>query len=172
MSSPGDPICPLPLDAVSFTSKLWRKLDLKARPDNIQCTTCILYMCVMYYTDDIMHVHVVVSVARQEEGTKMSCLRWDSNPRLYSRQSALPLSYQGMYMCVMYIRVHHCVLLQVYFMQPHAQQIEILQWAAEWSRYCAILFYHTTQAADSDIRIDFNEGEISPSIAPCTCTCF
>lgn len=28
----GDPLCPLPLDAVSFTSKLWRKLDLKVSP--------------------------------------------------------------------------------------------------------------------------------------------
>ena len=27
----GDPVCPLPLDSVSFTSKLWRKLDLKVR---------------------------------------------------------------------------------------------------------------------------------------------
>jgi hypothetical protein len=72
----GDPVCPLPLDAVSFTSKLWRKLDLK-----------------------------------------------------------------------------------VYFLRPHPQQSEILQWAAEWSRHCAVLFYHTTQAGNSDIRVDFNEGQ-------------
>ena len=49
--------------------------------------------------------------------------------------------------------------IQVYFMRPHPQQSEIVQWAAEWSRYCAVLFYHTTQAGDSDIRVDFNEGE-------------
>ena len=45
-------------------------------------------------------------------------------------------------------------------MRPHPQESEILQWAAEWSRYCAVLFYHTSQAGDSDIRVDFNEGEI------------
>ena len=43
-------------------------------------------------------------------------------------------------------------------MKPHPQQSEILSWAAEWSRHCAILFYHTTQPGDSDIRVDFNEG--------------
>ena len=32
----GDPVCPLPLDAVSFTTKLWRKLDLKVNITGIQ----------------------------------------------------------------------------------------------------------------------------------------
>lgn len=49
--------------------------------------------------------------------------------------------------------------MQVFFMQPHPQQSEILQWAAEWSKHCGILFYHTTKHKDSDIRVDFNEGE-------------
>jgi len=44
-------------------------------------------------------------------------------------------------------------------MKPHPQQQEILQWAAEWSRYSAVLFYHTKKAKESDIRVDFNEGE-------------
>lgn len=48
----------------------------------------------------------------------------------------------------------------MYFLKPHPQQTEILQWAAEWSRHCAILFYHTTKLGDSDIRVDFNEGII------------
>ena len=44
-------------------------------------------------------------------------------------------------------------------MKPHPQEQEILQWAAEWSRYSAVLFYHTKKAKGSDIRVDFNEGE-------------
>lgn len=70
-----DPLCPLPLDAVGYVSKLWRKKDLK-----------------------------------------------------------------------------------VYFLQPHPQQAEILRWAAEWSKYCAVLFLETSSLQQGDIRIAFNEG--------------
>ena len=34
-----------------------------------------------------------------------------------------------------------------------------MSWAAEWSRYCAIIFHKTTSAQNSDIRVDFNAGE-------------
>ncbi len=71
----GDPTCPLPLDAVGFLNKLWRKNDLN-----------------------------------------------------------------------------------VYFLRPHPQQEAIMQWAAEWSKYCAILFYETADVTKSDIRVDFNSG--------------
>jgi hypothetical protein len=74
-----DPMCPLPLDAVGYVSKLWRKRDLN-----------------------------------------------------------------------------------VYFMKPHPQEDTILSWAAEWSKYCAIIFYKTSSAQNSDIRVDFNAGKLDP----------
>ena len=48
--------------------------------------------------------------------------------------------------------------LNVYFMKPHPQEDIILSWAAEWSKYCAIIFYKTSSPQNSDIRIDFNAG--------------
>ena len=48
--------------------------------------------------------------------------------------------------------------LNVYFMKPHPQEDTILSWAAEWSKYCAIIFYKTSSPQNSDIRIDFNAG--------------
>ena len=72
-------------------------------------------------------------------------------------KSVMLALYMHMYDVQMYVSFY--VYIQVYFLRPHPQQSEILQWAAEWSRHCAVLFYHTTQAGDSDIRVDFNEGE-------------
>ena len=71
-----DPLCPLPLDAVGYVSKLWRKRDLN-----------------------------------------------------------------------------------VYFMKSHPQEDTIMAWAAEWSKYCAIIFYQTSSPQNSDIRVDFNAGD-------------
>lgn len=50
--------------------------------------------------------------------------------------------------------------LNVYFMKPHPQEDTILSWAAEWSKYCAIIFYMTSSPQNSDIRIDFNAGKL------------
>ena len=50
--------------------------------------------------------------------------------------------------------------LNVYFMKPHPQEDTILSWAAEWSKYCAIIFYKTSSPQNSDIRVDFNAGKL------------
>ena len=36
-----------------------------------------------------------------------------------------------------------------------------MSWANEWSKYCAIIFHQTLKQQSSDIRIAFNEGELS-----------
>ena len=74
----GDPGCPLPLDAVGYVSKLWRKHDLN-----------------------------------------------------------------------------------VFFMKPHPQEHDIMAWAAEWSKHCAIIFHKSSSPQNSDIRVDFNAGEVA-----------
>ena len=83
-----DPLCPLPLDAVGYISKLWRKNDLN-----------------------------------------------------------------------------------VYFMRPHELQDTIMAWASEWSNYCAIVFHKTSDLQSSDIRVDFNEGEVCVRETMCVCVC-
>lgn len=36
-----------------------------------------------------------------------------------------------------------------------------MAWASEWSKYCAIIFHKTSSPENSDIRIDFNTGELA-----------
>ena len=48
--------------------------------------------------------------------------------------------------------------LYVFFMAKHPQESQILQWASEWSDYCAIQWHKVDDAAKSDIRVDFKEG--------------
>ena len=36
-----------------------------------------------------------------------------------------------------------------------------MEWAGEWSKHCAILFYKTTDLQSSDIRVDFNQGTVA-----------
>jgi len=48
--------------------------------------------------------------------------------------------------------------LLVYFLKPHPMQDQILEWANEWSKYCAIIFHHSLKRVNSDVRVDFEEG--------------
>jgi hypothetical protein len=48
--------------------------------------------------------------------------------------------------------------LFVYFLSPHEKEDQIISWANEWSKYCAIIFHQTLKQETSDIRVDFKDG--------------
>ena len=48
--------------------------------------------------------------------------------------------------------------LTVFFLRSHSQEAEIMQWASEWSNYCAVQFKQVFTAAESDIRVDFQKS--------------
>ena len=58
--------------------------------------------------------------------------------------------------------------LFVYFMTPHEQEEQIISWANEWSKHCAIIFYQTSKQNASDIRVAFNDGM---ALRACACVC-
>ena len=53
--------------------------------------------------------------------------------------------------------------LLVYFLKPDPQQKQIVDWANEWSKYCAIIFHHSLKQENSDIRVDFENGGMFPA---------
>ena len=47
--------------------------------------------------------------------------------------------------------------LNVYFMQIHRSEAQIMEWASEWSKYSAIQFHKINTPIRSDIRVNFTE---------------
>ena len=47
--------------------------------------------------------------------------------------------------------------LNIYFLQIHRQEAKILEWASEWSKYCAVQFHKIDTPIGSDIRVNFNQ---------------
>ena len=47
--------------------------------------------------------------------------------------------------------------LNIYFLQIHRQEAQIMEWASEWSKYCAIQFHKIDTAIGSDIRVNFSQ---------------
>jgi hypothetical protein len=48
--------------------------------------------------------------------------------------------------------------LFVYFLTSNEQEADIIGWANEWSKYCAIIFHQTLKQETSDIRVAFNDS--------------
>jgi hypothetical protein len=51
------------------------------------------------------------------------------------------------------------IILQVYFMNEHEKEEDILRWMSEWSEHCGVIFKETKYIGRSQIRVDFQEGE-------------
>ena len=47
--------------------------------------------------------------------------------------------------------------LNIYFLQIHRQETQIMEWASEWSKYCAVQFHKIDTPVGSDIRVNFNQ---------------
>jgi len=47
--------------------------------------------------------------------------------------------------------------LNVYFLQIHRREAQIMEWASEWSKYCAIQFHKIDTPIGSDIRVNFSQ---------------
>ena len=47
--------------------------------------------------------------------------------------------------------------LNVYFMQIHRREAQIMEWASEWSKHCALQFHKVDTPVGSDIRVNFKE---------------
>lgn len=47
--------------------------------------------------------------------------------------------------------------LNIYFLQIHRQEAQIMEWASEWSKYCAVQFHKIDIPIGSDIRVNFNQ---------------
>lgn len=47
--------------------------------------------------------------------------------------------------------------LNVYFMEKHHKEAQIMAWASEWSKYCGVQFHKIKTSAGSDIRVSFSE---------------
>lgn len=47
--------------------------------------------------------------------------------------------------------------LNIYFLQIHRQEAQIMEWAMEWTKYCAIQFHKINTPIGSDIRVNFNQ---------------
>lgn len=48
--------------------------------------------------------------------------------------------------------------LNVYFMEKHHLEAQIMEWASEWSKYCGVQFHKIATSTGSDIRVSFSKG--------------
>ena len=73
-------------------------------------------------------------------------------PTPSDRELMVPLNAVG------YIsKLWHKKDLNVFFMQIHPSEAEIMEWASEWSKYSAIQFHKIDTPIGSDIRVNFTE---------------